>query len=412
MKELARNARTASTQIMSMPSETRRKVLNAMADKLDEKKAQIVAANQIDLELAKKSNLSSAMLDRLTLTEDRIDGMIKGVREINNQEEVVNKFYDEKTNESGLNIVKQRIPLGVILMIFESRPNVVVDCAALAIKSSNAIILKGGKEAKHSNEILGSIIREAIKDFIPVNTVQVLASDRREDVQELLSFNDEIDVVVPRGGEGLIKSVYENAKMPVIAHFRGLCHMYIDEAADKNKVIDLVLNGKTQRPGVCNAIETLLIHKDIADEVTSEILKQLQEKGTELRVDEKIKKYSNQDLKLASEQDWDTEYLDNVLSIKMVDSLDHAIEHINRYGTQHTECIISENLMTCNKFINSIDASCIMVNASTRFNDGSQLGLGAELGISTTKLHAYGPMGAEQMTTSRYVVMGSGQTRT
>jgi len=366
----------------------------------------------MDLAAAKSSGLSGAMIERLKLDGPAIDAMASGVRTVSAQSEVVGNFEDEFTNPAGLKIKKQRVPLGVILMIFESRPNVVVDCAALAIKSSNAIILKGGKEAKNSNEILGQIIQESIEPYLPKESVQVLASDNREVITELLELNEYIDVVIPRGGERLVKFVHDNAKMPVIAHFQGLCHMYLDKEADEDKAIKLVLNAKTQRTGVCNAIETLLIHKELLPSLAKKLALELQNKGTELRVDDEFMKASRLDLKRANEQDWATEYLDNILSIKTVSSIDDAIAHIDQYGSYHTECIISEDTNACDYFLSAVDASCIMVNASSRFNDGGQLGLGAELGISTTKLHAYGPMGAQQMTTTRFVVTGDGHVRT
>lgn len=411
IKELASNAKVAAKSLRSMSHDVRKKVLSDMADALIAKKEEIIAANEKDLAYAKEAKLNSAMTDRLKLDTPRIEGMVDGVRAIAEQEEVVGSFYKEFTNEMGLQIKRQRIPLGVILMIFESRPNVVVDCAALAIKSSNAIVLKGGKEAKHSNEILGKIIQESISKHIPKESVQVLASDERETVNELLSMDEYIDVVIPRGGERLIEHVYKEAKMPVIAHFQGLCHMYLDEAADPKKAIDLVINAKTQRTGVCNAIETLIVNKALLPKVAQELTKALLEKGTELRVDKEFMAAANQELKQATEQDWATEYLENILSIKTVNNVDEAIDHIDQYGSHHTECIVTENKAAQEKFMSSVDASCIMVNASTRFNDGGQLGLGAELGISTTKIHAYGPMGAEQMTTTRFVVVGSGQVR-
>lgn len=411
MKKLAKEAKLASKKMMSLDHITRKKVLLEMAENLLKRKIDIVKANEQDLAFAEESNLNASMKDRLKLNVARIEEMVQGVRSIAEQEEVVGTFHKEFTDKTGLKIKRQRIPLGVILMIFESRPNVVVDCAALAIKSSNAIILKGGKEAKHSNEILGEIIQESISKYIPKEAVQVLASDNRKVIDELLELAEFIDVVIPRGGEKLIHHVHEHAKMPVIAHFQGLCHMYLDKDANIEKAIKLVLNAKTQRTGVCNAIETLLVHKDLVGKIARDLTLALQEKKTELRTDKAFMEQAGVELKLATDEDWATEYLDNILSIKTVDSLADAINHIDTYGSHHTEVIVSENQAACEKFLSSVDASCVMVNASSRFNDGGQLGLGAELGISTTKLHAYGPMGAEQMTTTRFVVIGDGHTR-
>lgn len=397
--------------MMKIDHITRKKVLEEMANHLLNRKDDIIAANEKDLKNASDAGLTSAMMDRLKLDSPRIEAMVSGVRAIAAQKEVVGTFESEFTNKNGLQIKRQRVPLGVILMIFESRPNVVVDCAALAIKSSNAIILKGGKEAKYSNEILHHIIQEAIEKYIPKDAVQVLASDNREVINELLSLNEYIDVVIPRGGEKLVRFVYDHAKMPVIAHFQGLCHMYLDKAADLDKALKLVLNAKTQRTGVCNAIETLLIHQDLLPRFAKTLTDALQAKGTELRVDEEFEAAVGTKLNRATDEDWATEYLDNILSIKTVHSLDEAISHIDQYGSFHTESIVSEDKEACDKFLSSVDASCVMINASTRFNDGGELGLGAELGISTTKLHAYGPMGAEQMTITRYVVVGDGHVR-
>ena len=414
MKELAKNAKLASKKLLKLGHDDRKRIFDELIKGLESATDTIISENKKDLAYGKEIGLSGAMMDRLELNESRIKQMIDGVKQIKEQPEVVGSFYNEFEDEKGLKIKRQRVPLGVILMIFESRPNVVVDCAALAIKSSNAIILKGGKEAKHSNEVLGKIIQDAIEKYIPRESVQVLASDSREHVTALLSMRDEIDVVIPRGGHGLINSVSEMAKMPVIAHYQGLCHMFIDKEADVKKALDLVVNAKTQRTGVCNAIETLLVHKEILPSFADRVVKALQEKGTELRVDNDFRLAVDaeiKNLKEATAKDWSTEYLDNILSIKTVGSLEDAIEHIDEFGSHHSECIVTENEDRAATFLNQVDASCVMINASTRFNDGGQLGLGAELGISTTKIHAYGPMGAEQMTTSRYVIVGSGHIR-
>ncbi len=410
VEQLAINAKNASKKIVSLNKEKRKAILEMMAQKLWDNRALIIEANQKDLKFAVESGLTLAMQDRLKLDADRISSMVDGVRAIAEQPEVVNTFFNEFQNEAGLLIKRQRIPLGVILMIFESRPNVVVDCAALAIKSSNAIILKGGKEAKHSNEILGKLIQDVISDYIPRETIQVLASDDREVVKELLSLEEYIDVVIPRGGHRLIEYVSKEAKMPVIAHFKGLCHMYIDSSANLEQAKKLVINAKTQRTGVCNAIETLILNKSLVPQFLPELIESLKEKGTEIRLDPKVS-LTQEGVKVATQEDWSTEYLDNILAIKVVDDVDGAIEHIGEYGSHHSEAIVSESEEVCNQFLSEVDASCVMINASTRFNDGGQLGLGAELGISTTKIHAYGPMGAEQMTTSRYVVIGDGHIR-
>ena len=412
MKDIAFKAKKASKELLKLDKNTRNEIYNNLIINLKNKEKEIVEANHIDVTHAKKEGLSEAMIDRLIIDEARLSSIVESVKSVRDQEEVVGVLKDAVNREDGLVISKQAVPIGVILMIFESRPNVVIDSAILALKSSNAIILKGGKEARFTNKIFGEIISESIKDFIPTESVQVLDSDDRNLVNDLLSYNEFIDVVIPRGGHGLINHVYKNAKMPVIAHFRGLCHMYIDKEADIDKATDLIVNAKTQRPGVCNALETLLIHEDVLESLCSKLLPVLLDKGTELRVDNKIyEKFSMLNVSKASENDWQTEYLKNILSIKTVPSLDEAITHIATYGSNHTESIVTENQDVAMKFLNQVDASCVMVNSSTRFNDGGELGLGAEIGISTSKIHAYGPMGASQMTTNRYVVMGNGHVR-
>lgn len=411
MKKISMQARMSSKIMMSIDHNTRKNALHSIADHLRKNTKKIIIENQKDIEEAKLKNLSEAIIDRLQLTEDRINSMINGVLEIAKQPEVVNEFYDEHKNNNGLIIKKQRVPIGVILMIFESRPNVVVDCAALAIKSSNSIILKGGKEAKYSNEILGSIIQDAIDSILPKECVQVIASDKREYVNELLEQKDYIDLVIPRGGEKLIEHVYNTSKIPVIAHFKGLCHIYIDEFADERKAIDIVINAKTQRPAVCNALETLIVHRSKID-LLHKLVQQLKMKDTKIKMDAYFCSLNQFENELeADKDDWSTEYLDNILSIKSADSLMDAIEHIRTYGSYHSEAIITEKEENYRTFLKHIDASCILWNASTRFNDGGQLGLGAELGISTTKIHAYGPMGAKEMTSTRFVVIGDGHIR-
>lgn len=401
-------AQKTKNQFLSYSAEKRNNALLSIADALIQNKKDIISANTKDLNLAKENNLSSALLDRLLLDEKRIEAMAAAVKQIAEQAEVVGTITESFTRDDGLKISKQRIPIGVIAMIFESRPNVVVDCSALAIKSGNCIILKGGKEAANSNAILTEIIREAIKDFIPSEVVQIITT--RDDVTNLLDQVGLVDVIIPRGGEGLINYVCENSKVPVLAHYKGLCHIFIDETADATQAKDIVLNAKVSRPGVCNAMETLLVHKDFSKEALSEIISELKNAKTDLRLSENLHSIFPE-TQLATQEDWATEYLDNILSIKMVDSVDEAITHIQEYGSHHTEAILSANENNIKLFQNSIDASSIMVNASTRFNDGGEYGLGAELGISTSKLHAYGPMGAAEMTTQRFIVEGSGHTR-
>lgn len=409
MKILAQKSRLATRRMRLLDKKTRNSLLLKLAHLIRLKESEILKANALDMENAK--NYPQALQDRLLLNETRIEAMAQAVEEIAQQEEVIGVAEKKFTRNDGLEIQRVRAPLGVILMIFESRPNVVIDAAALALKSSNCIILKGGKEAQYSNEILGKIIHEAIGDELPKECIQVLPSTERSHVKELLSLNEYIDVVVPRGGEKLIKYVYENAKMPVIAHYKGLCHLFIDKSADKDDAINIILNAKTQRPGVCNAVETLLIHKDLVETLGIEIVKALENKKTRVKVDSLFNSLASSNYEMASEEDWQAEYLDNIISVKVVSNIDEALEHIEIYGSHHTEGIVSRDSENIKKFILSTDSSCVVVNASTRFNDGGELGLGAELGISTSKVGVYGPMGAEQMTTSRYIVTGNGHVR-
>ena len=409
-KEIAIKAKSSTTKLRSLTCDLRNQALITISKALLESKPEIITANNKDL--ANTEGLTSALKDRLLLTEERIDQMAQSLIEIAEQEEVVGQVISSHTRNDGLEIKKVRIPIGVILMIFESRPNVVTDCSALAIKSGNAIILKGGKEAFHSNQILGEIVNRATQGILPENSVQVIASDDKKLVQNLLSFKDQIDLVVPRGGPGLINYVYSNSQIPVIAHFLGLCHLYIDKEANLEQALKIAINSKTQRPGTCNALETLLVHKDLSGDFLKDLIKTFKEHQTRIIADQKTYDlYHELGIEQANNDTWATEHLDNILSLKLVDSLEEAIDHINEYGSNHTEAIVTEDQEAAQKFVSYIDASCIMHNASTRFNDGGQLGLGAELGISTTKIHAYGPMGATEMTTSKFLVSGNGHVR-
>lgn len=404
--EIASLARKATLQLQSLPEEQRLMALEAMALALTHHQNEILQENRKDLEEARKNKLSSAMIDRLTLTEKSLAGLSEMCRNVADQEQVVGVVIEEYTRPNGLVIQKQRIPLGVIGMIFESRPNVVVDGAALAIKSGNAIILKGGKEAHHSNRKLFDVIQSAVERILPAGSISLI--ETREDVSELLKLHQYIDLMVPRGGSSLIEYVRKNATMPVVAHDKGLCHMFVNEDADSKTVIPIILNAKTQRPGVCNALETLLLHEHYPE--NKKILEALSENGVELRGCEKTQKL-HQKVIPATEHDYDTEYLDKKLSVKIVSDEKEAISHIQRHSSHHTEAILAKSPAVIETFLNSLDASALVVNASTRFNDGGELGLGAELGISTSKLHAYGPMGAKEMTTTRFLVKGNGQIR-
>ncbi len=409
MRSLAQKSKQSTAAMRMLDNSSRKSLLLQLAKTIRSRKNDIQNENQKDMDHAKE--YPEALRDRLLLNADRIEAMARSVEEIAVQEDVVGKIEKEERRDDGLLIQKIRVPLGVILMIFESRPNVVIDAAALAIKSSNCLILKGGKEAQFSNKILGEIIQETIKDVLPTSCIQVLSSTDRAQVDELLKLNQFIDVVVPRGGEKLIEHVYENAKMPVIAHYKGLCHLYIDESAREDFAKDILINAKTQRPGVCNAVETLILNKKVVSSLGVKLLSALEEKKTKIKVDKVLNEMTGFHYEVATELDWDTEYLANILSVKVVENLDEALIHIEKYGSHHTEGIISESSENIKKFVLATDSSCVVINASTRFNDGGQLGLGAELGISTSKLHSYGPMGAEQMTTLRYVVTGEGHIR-
>jgi glutamate-5-semialdehyde dehydrogenase len=390
---LAMKAKEASLKLQGLSEEMRLTALDAISKALITHKEEILNENRKDLEEAKKNNITGAMLDRLTLNDKSILGLSVMCTDVANQKQVVGMIVESHTRADGLIIQKQRIPLGVIGMIFESRPNVVVDGAALAIKSGNAIILKGGKEAHHSNRKLFEVIHNATASVLPEGSVSLI--ETREDVAELLKMDKYIDLMVPRGGSALINHVKANATMPVVAHDKGLCHMYVHSDCDVDATA-IVLNAKTQRPGVCNALETLILNENYPK--NAEILHALKDAGVEVK-------------NPATEDDFATEWLDKKISIKMVKSHTEAIEHIKKYSSHHTEAILSRDPAVIEEFLNSLDASCIAINASTRFNDGGELGLGTELGISTSKLHAYGPMGAAEMTTTRFIVTGNGHVR-
>ncbi|MBL7664331.1 MAG: glutamate-5-semialdehyde dehydrogenase [Bacteriovoracaceae bacterium] len=403
--EMAKKAKTASLKLQSLPEAKRIKALSAISKELIKEKKKILTANLKDQKEAKKNNLDAAMLDRLSLTEKNITDLSQMCLEVAKQKQVVGTIAETSTRSDGLVIQKQRIPIGVIGMIFESRPNVVIDGAALAIKSGNAIILKGGKEAINSNKVLHQVITKATKTILPAGSIHLI--ETREEVGELLKLNQYIDLMVPRGGSSLVQYVKTNATMPVIAHDKGLCHTYVHHDADVD-VAKIVLNAKVQRSSACNALETLLLHEKYKK--NKEVVLALIDAGVEIHGDKKIQKFSPKIL-AATPIDFATEWLAKKISIRMVKSEDEAIEHIQQYSSHHTEAILAKDKKVIDLFLNSLDAACLVVNGSTRFNDGGELGLGAELGISTSKLHAYGPMGAAEMTTTRFIVTGSGHIR-
>jgi glutamate-5-semialdehyde dehydrogenase len=410
--EKARQAQTSSVRLRRCREEDRTRALLAIRDMLLSQSEAIYQANTRDVEAARKNELSEAMIDRLTLTPARLLGLADALATIASSPPVVGHIEDAHTRDDGLIIQKKRIPIGVIGVIFESRPNVLVDCAALAIKSGNAILLKGGSDAEHSNAILGALVQEAIAPFLPRGSVQIIPGGDRQLTMDMVKLVGLIDLIIPRGGEGLIRMIQDHAKIPVIAHAKGLCHLYLHADADFEKARNITLNAKVQRPSVCNAIETLLVHQQHASGFLLDLLKALTDAGVRLRVDEEIWSLGPQDgWEQAGDEDWDAEYLDKILSVRLVSSEDEAIDHILQHGSHHTEAIISHDPTVIQKFEEAIDASCLAINASTRFNDGGELGLGAEIGISTTKLHAYGPMGARELTTTRFVVQGTGHCR-
>ncbi|MBI2630815.1 glutamate-5-semialdehyde dehydrogenase [Candidatus Nomurabacteria bacterium] len=409
VEQQAMNAKKASMVLRQASIEQKNKFLMALAATLEENEEEILKENTKDLEAAK--NITSAMKRRLNLTKEIIMGMAKSVREIAEAKDPVGKVVTEVIRPNGLDIVRVRVPIGVIAVIFESRPNVIIDVAALCVKSGNAVIVRGGKEAMLSNNALAICILKALEQSgLPVYTVQQLEDKRHEAIGELVQLEDYLDLVIPRGREELIRMVSEKSKVAVIKHVRGLCHLYIDSEADAKKAIRIAVNAKTSNPSTCNSIETLLIHKDIAGKVMPELLKKLFEKNVEVRGDKNVCKY---DLRcvVANEEDWSTEYLDLILSIKMVDSYEDAVAHIQKYSSGLTDAIITENKSRAEDFLKVIDSATVLVNASNRLTDGGVFGLGAEIGISTSRIHMRGPMGLEDLTVTRYNVLGTGQIR-
>jgi len=410
MQTFLQEAKKTSRTIATLSTKKKNEVLNDMAQALMDHCDYIIAANNKDMQNAEESNLSSALKDRLLLTGDRVKDMSDAIRQIADQQEPVGKTLDGWITKDGLNIQKVTIPIGVIGIIYESRPNVTSDTAALCFKSGNVCVLKGGKEAEHSNKAISVVLRDVLtKHKLPEQAISLLPDSTREGVAKLIKQDKYVDLIVPRGGEALIRFVSENATVPVVKHDKGLCHIYVDKAAAHNKVIDIAINAKCQRPGVCNSMETLLVHEEIATYILPGLYDAFMEQGTKLKgCDETIKHI---DVEKATDEDYDTEYLANILNIKVVKNVDEAIAHIARHGSGHSESILSENYTTVNKFLDQVDAACVYANASTRFTDGGAFGLGAEVGISTNKLHSRGPMGINDLTTFKYKIFGQGQTR-
>jgi len=411
MLDLARAARTAAHAVAAAPTAPKDAALEAMAARLDASVETLLEANARDLEAGRDKGLSEALLDRLELTPERVAGMSRALRELVQLPDPVGELSELRGRPNGLQVGRMRIPLGVILMIYEARPNVTAEAAGLCLKSGNAILLRGGSEAFHANAAIASLWREALAAAgLPPGTIQLVPTTERAAVDELLGLEEWIDLVIPRGGEGLIRAVAEKSRIPVIKHYKGVCHLYTDEGCDLEMAVELTVNGKVQRPSVCNSLETLLVHESVAQDFLPRAVTALRACGVEVRGCKRTRALVS-DVVPAGEDDWREEYLDLVLAVRVVPDMDAAIEHITRYGSLHTETIVTESHTRAQEFLRRVNSSCVLVNASTRFNDGGQLGLGAEIGISTTKLHAFGPMGLRELTTQKFVVLGQGQTR-
>lgn len=409
--EMGKRAREAAHLMAKADSGRKREALEKMALALERERGSIDAANRKDVEDAVGKGLAAAKVDRLIISEKVLGEMVSGLREVVLLPDPVGEVTKMWTRPNGLRVGKMRIPLGVIGIVYESRPNVTVDAAALCIKAGNAVILRGGSEAFHSNSRLAAILRESLKEAgLPEDAVQFVETTDRQAVLDLLGLEDYVDVMIPRGGEDLIRFVTKNARMPVLKHYKGVCHIFIDSDADIGMAEKICLNAKVQRPGVCNAMETLLVHEKIAPDFLPAMAEAFRREGVELRGCEKTREIVR-DAKPAAEEDWYAEYLDLVLAVRVVPDMDEAIRHITKYGSQHTEAIVTENFARAHRFIQEVQSSLVLVNASTRFNDGFQLGLGAEIGISTSRLHAFGPMGVEELTTTKFIAFGNGQLR-
>ncbi|HAO93627.1 MAG: glutamate-5-semialdehyde dehydrogenase [Deltaproteobacteria bacterium GWC2_56_8] len=408
---IAKDARDASLGLSRLDTPTKNKALMLMADGLVAEAAYLKEANQKDLDAGEKKGLSKAMLERLTLSDKVISQMAAGLKEVAALPDPVGEVTKMWKRPNGLMVGRMRIPIGVIGIIYESRPNVTADAAGLCLKSGNAVILRGGSEAIFSNTAIAKVLSSALKKAgAPEKAVQVVPTTERDAVLEMLKLEDYIDLIIPRGGEGLIRFVVENSKIPVIKHYKGVCHVFIDESADIDMATRIALNAKVHRPGVCNAMETLLVHKNIADKFLPTVKKEYDRAGVELRGCPKTLKILKE-IKQAADEDWGAEYLDLILAVRIVDDIDEAISHIARYGSLHTEAIVTRDYHNSQRFLREVNSSTVLVNASTRFSDGFQLGLGAEIGISTTKIHAFGPMGLEELTTQKFIVYGDGQVR-
>ncbi len=409
--ELGRRAKEASYDLSISETTEKNKALNLMAKALIENKKSILEANELDIKIAKEKGTKEAMIDRLKLNEERIEGMAKGILDIISLEDPVGEVIEMWKRPNGLQIGKKRVPIGVIGIIYEARPNVTSDAAALCLKTGNAVVLKGGSDAINSNKAIVKALAKAVEESgLPLNSIQLIEDTSREAASDMMRLNEYIDVLIPRGGAGLIKAVVNNATVPVIETGTGNCHVYIDESAEFEMAKNIIINAKVSRPSVCNAAEKLLIHRDLVQSYLPKIVEELKNHSVEIRGDEKVLELIK-DAKLATEEDWHTEYSDYIIGIKVVSNVNEAISHINKYGTGHSEAIVTESYKNSQKFLNKVNAAAVYVNASTRFTDGGEFGFGAEIGISTQKLHARGPMGLKELTTIKYIIYGNGQIR-
>jgi glutamate-5-semialdehyde dehydrogenase len=409
--ELGKKAKQASRRLARLSTTVKNRALSAMAEAIESQSEFLLKENKKDVEQANKAKLSSALVDRITLTPARIQGMAGGLRDVAALPDPVGEVVKMWRRPNGLQVGRVRIPLGVIAIIYEARPNVTADAAALCVKSGNAVILRGGSEAHHSSRAIGVLLQQACATAgVPEGAVQVAESKDHGLVHELLQLEDYIDLVIPRGGEELIRAVAQNSRIPVIKHYKGVCHVYVDDEASLEMAEKISLNAKVQRPAVCNAMETLLVHEGVAKDFLPSMVAKLRSAGVEVRGCETTQKLVP-GIKAATEEDWSAEYLDLILAVRVLKDMDAAIAHIERYGSQHTESIVTSNYAKAREFLDRVDSSVVLVNASTRFNDGGELGLGAEMGISTSKIHAFGPMGLEELTTTKFIVFGDGQIR-
>ena len=411
VSSLAADCKAAARELSILSTKRKNRVLRRMADALEAQKETILAANEKDVSTAREEGLSDALIDRLVLNSERVGKMADALRDVASFSDPVGEMSGTTKRPSGIEVGRMRVPLGVIGMIYEARPNVTADAAGLCFKAGNAVLLRGGSNAFHSNQAIATALHDALEaEGVPPAAVTLVPTTDRAAVQEMLTLNEHIDLIIPRGGEGLIRFVDETSRIPVIKHYKGVCHLYVDQDADLEIAEDLLLDGKVSRPSVCNALETLLVHEDVAEDFLPRARALLEEADVTLRGDQRTRQLLP-GVSEATEDDYTAEYLDLTLAARVVESPDAAMQHITEYGSNHTEVIVSDDLPTARRFVRSVDASVVLVNASSRFSDGGELGLGAEIGISTTKLHAYGPMGLDALTTQKFVVYGEGETR-